>query len=610
MSQAGITSVENVLGLPLSVSDGGTGDVSFTPYAVITGGTTPTNPLQNVVGVGTLGQVLTSGGAGTLPTWTTIASGVSSVSGTLNRITSTGGANPVIDISVSYVGQSSITTLGTIATGVWNGTAIGPTFGGTGQTTYSTGDILYASAANTLSKLAATTDGFVLTLAAGVPSWTASVVGNVDSFSPDTGTDPVVPDGAGLIDIQGQATPNVSGIQVTGGLNRLDLAMLSPFGGGDFGFVASDNAGTQAVFVENTSNTASSDATFSAIVGGTSAGDPYSHWVIPATRFYALGIDNSDSDTWKLTTDVSPVSPSTGSTLLSVTSAGDVTIPTLTGVLVGAGSSPITDITPANNGVLISSNTAVPSWLAAGSTGQILTATTGAPPSWAAPAAAGIATVTGQLFTASGAFTYTPTAGMEYVIVELIGAGGGGGGANPGGLSGCGGGGGGGGYARFILTAAQVGASLSGSVGALGAAGTAGNNAGSAGGNTTLATAAAWTVNGGGGGGSVAAAGTTTATAGAGGTVTTGTGTILASNTGGIGGRGTGFSSAGAFGGAGGSSQYGRGGPGNGVFGIQQFAGVAGLGYGAGGAGGAGIGTGDVAGGAGIAGAAIFTEFV
>lgn len=326
MSQAGITSVEDILGIPLSVDQGGTGDVSFTPYAVITGGTTSTSPLQDVNPIGTLGQVLTSSGAGALPTWTTISGFVTSVSGTANRITSTGGTTPVIDISGSYVGQSSITTLGTITTGTWNGTAVGPTFGGTGQTTYATGDILYASAANTLSKLAATTDGFVLTLAAGVPAWVADAGGTVTSFSPDTGTDPVVPS-AGLIDIQGQATPNVSGIQVTGGLNRLDLAMLSPFGGGDFGFMASDNAGTQTVFVENTSNTAASDATFSAIVGGTSAGDPYSHWVIPATRFYAAGIDNSDADTWKLNTDVSPVSPSTGSTLLAITSAGEITAP-------------------------------------------------------------------------------------------------------------------------------------------------------------------------------------------------------------------------------------------------------------------------------------------
>lgn len=53
---------------------------------------------------------------------------VTSVTGTTNRIISTGGATPVIDISASYVGQTSITTLGTITTGTWNGTAIGDTY--------------------------------------------------------------------------------------------------------------------------------------------------------------------------------------------------------------------------------------------------------------------------------------------------------------------------------------------------------------------------------------------------------------------------------------------------------------------------------------------------
>lgn len=53
-----------------------------------------------------------------------VGSGVLSVVGTSGRITSSGGTNPVIDISTSYVGQSSITTLGTISSGIWNGTAI------------------------------------------------------------------------------------------------------------------------------------------------------------------------------------------------------------------------------------------------------------------------------------------------------------------------------------------------------------------------------------------------------------------------------------------------------------------------------------------------------
>ena len=51
------------------VVEGGTGASSFTAYSVITGGTTSTNPLQNVSGVGSSGQVLASAGASALPAW-------------------------------------------------------------------------------------------------------------------------------------------------------------------------------------------------------------------------------------------------------------------------------------------------------------------------------------------------------------------------------------------------------------------------------------------------------------------------------------------------------------------------------------------------------------
>lgn len=60
---------------------------------------------------------------------------VTSVSGTPDRITVTDSTTtPVIDIAATYVGQTSITTLGTIATGVWNATTIPTTKGGTGLT--------------------------------------------------------------------------------------------------------------------------------------------------------------------------------------------------------------------------------------------------------------------------------------------------------------------------------------------------------------------------------------------------------------------------------------------------------------------------------------------
>jgi hypothetical protein len=59
---------------PITVPNGGTGDSSFLPYAVITGGITSTGPLQSVASVGTAGQVLTSNGASMLPTFQTPSS--------------------------------------------------------------------------------------------------------------------------------------------------------------------------------------------------------------------------------------------------------------------------------------------------------------------------------------------------------------------------------------------------------------------------------------------------------------------------------------------------------------------------------------------------------
>ena len=57
------------------------------------------------------------------------AAGVLAVGGTSDRITV--GAD-AIDIASTYVGQSSITTLGTIGTGTWQGSVISATYGGTG----------------------------------------------------------------------------------------------------------------------------------------------------------------------------------------------------------------------------------------------------------------------------------------------------------------------------------------------------------------------------------------------------------------------------------------------------------------------------------------------
>ena len=66
----------------------------------------------------------------------TLSGNTFNVGGTANRVTVTADA---VDIASTYVGQSSITTLGTITAGVWNGTAIAVTHGGLGLTSGLTG---------------------------------------------------------------------------------------------------------------------------------------------------------------------------------------------------------------------------------------------------------------------------------------------------------------------------------------------------------------------------------------------------------------------------------------------------------------------------------------
>jgi hypothetical protein len=103
----------------------------------------------------------------------TFTSGVLDVIGTTDRIVV---ANDAIDISSSYTGQSSITTLGTVTTGTWSANTLIESVGGTNQTSYTKGDILYASANNTLSKLAAGNTGQSLQInSSGIPVWNNTV---------------------------------------------------------------------------------------------------------------------------------------------------------------------------------------------------------------------------------------------------------------------------------------------------------------------------------------------------------------------------------------------------------------------------------------------------
>lgn len=116
-----------------------------------------------------------------------------------NQITS--GTVGTSYISGSYTG---ITGVGTLTAGTWNATAIAAIYGGTGQTSYAVGDLLYASSTTALSKLADVATGNAL-ISGGVstaPSW-----GKIGLTTHVSGTLPIANGGTNSTD-----TPTSGGV--------------------------------------------------------------------------------------------------------------------------------------------------------------------------------------------------------------------------------------------------------------------------------------------------------------------------------------------------------------------------------------------------------------
>jgi hypothetical protein len=73
-------------------------------------------------------------------------------------------------ISGSYTG---ITGVGTLTAGTWNATAIGVAYGGTNLTSYTSGDLIYATGSTTLAKLGLGASSYVLTSNGTAPAYVA-----------------------------------------------------------------------------------------------------------------------------------------------------------------------------------------------------------------------------------------------------------------------------------------------------------------------------------------------------------------------------------------------------------------------------------------------------
>jgi len=212
-----------------------------------------------------------------------------------------------------------------------------PTQGGTGIVTYTTGDILYASASNTLSKLPIGTTGKVLTVNAGIPSWQAAAAasplttkGDLYGFSTLDARLPVGTDthvltadssealgvkwaaanifAAGMLNSDGAGT--ISGRTITGTADFIDVADGTGVSGNptlsiNTKFEETGMHGWNGCLLETASVTAASDGatiTFSVELNGGGDLD-----VVFSDGYYAW--DTSPADTVTLTagTDTVPV---------------------------------------------------------------------------------------------------------------------------------------------------------------------------------------------------------------------------------------------------------------------------------------------------------------
>jgi hypothetical protein len=168
---------------------------NITPTSVAATGTVTGS---NLSGTNTGDQTNISGNAATataLQTARTI-NGVA-FDGTANiTISAAAAANLLTGTTLAAgVVSSSLTSVGTIVGGVWNGTAVAAAYGGTGQTSYVVGDILQASTTTALSRLTAVATGSAL-ISGGVGA--ASSWGKIGLTTHVSGILPVANGGTGV----------------------------------------------------------------------------------------------------------------------------------------------------------------------------------------------------------------------------------------------------------------------------------------------------------------------------------------------------------------------------------------------------------------------------
>lgn len=121
-------------------------------------------------------------GANTINLEAAGGSGASTFNTGSGTATASGGA-------ITLAGSTYIATTGSGSTATFTLTGTIPySNGGTGQSSWTKGDLLYASATNTISKLAIGSTGQTLTVAAGLPSWASGGGGGITTLDAGSGS--------------------------------------------------------------------------------------------------------------------------------------------------------------------------------------------------------------------------------------------------------------------------------------------------------------------------------------------------------------------------------------------------------------------------------------
>jgi len=317
----------------LPTTNGGTGLTTYTlgdllyssaanTIAKLAGNTTTTKTF--LVQTGT-------GAASAAPAWGTIAaadvSGLapSATTDTTNAANITSGTLPVARLNGSYTG---ITGVGTLAAGTWNGGTVAALFGGTGQSSYAVGDLLYAGTTTLLNKLASVASGNAL-LSGGVgtaPAW-----GKIGLTTHISGTLAIVNGGTGATDAataranlgagtgNGSVTSVAAGSYLTGGTitttgtlavdaTPINTAgkVVARDGSGNFsaGTITANLTGTASSATTATTATVATGVTVTTTSGSNAFVIPFAASTVATTGNYSLLQDSTAAFTYNPSSNV------------------------------------------------------------------------------------------------------------------------------------------------------------------------------------------------------------------------------------------------------------------------------------------------------------------